>query len=199
MNISWASLKPIGGAAITQYTAIMPFIGYAILFNKYSVHIFADSMEYISPESNLKLPIFENLYFLYFGLVSLGLGALIFRVSCPNEIIEYGTAEIFVERTAQTTTRRELIKMAVFLENFNNIEDDLRRQVSLLLNVLRNSDSSNLAIEQMAFLKGEYYNSKNFSGTFARIVCAIVMIFGLLLLAIPTLKLTKSILFSLFM
>jgi hypothetical protein len=84
-------------------TAIAPFIGSIILLNKTAVDYLkipegADFLwHYIANFAGLD-PSLLRLKFLYFGLVSIGLGALVFLVRCPKINKEYASSTDFVLR-----------------------------------------------------------------------------------------------------
>ena len=104
----WLSLSSIGKSRVVALTIVVPFIGYLILFNNYIFEYFMFAKEVVrashpfgnfdSIQGNISL---NNLYFLYFGLVLVGLSSSLFSIFCPNEIKQNRTVNDFIRSSEE--------------------------------------------------------------------------------------------------
>lgn len=102
-TISWSFLGHIGQSKAVKLTILMPFVGYLIFFNS---HI-KDFLEisYINLNSNhnsidqngkMEIVTFNRLIFVYFGLLSLGIGSVLYSIFAPEEIKQNPLANNYV-------------------------------------------------------------------------------------------------------
>lgn len=98
--IPWSSIAGIGNSAPARLTALVPLVGYLIIYNKIIADFFFLSInsitESVGPASILDLFRSLKLTFLYFGLLLFGMGAIIFALSAPSRIRRYKTPEEYV-------------------------------------------------------------------------------------------------------
>jgi hypothetical protein len=88
-------------------TALVPFIGSFIIFNE-KIYGYLGLIQQVSnPSHFLQFTFLTKLYLLYFGLSALGVGSILFSVSCPDEIKKFGSLHPFVaaEQTIATLPR----------------------------------------------------------------------------------------------
>lgn len=76
--LEWTQLRSVGNSKIVQASILFPLIGYLILFNDQVIHLLSTaSLDRASPNDGLIANLWaRKLYFLYFGLMSLGFGSL---------------------------------------------------------------------------------------------------------------------------
>ncbi|MER8930537.1 hypothetical protein [Mesorhizobium sp. M0859] len=126
--IKWSKLAAIGNSNLVRLTILVPFFGSVILFNEQISSLFRYSDDFlvdigVSPDSLSKDKFaISRLYFFYFGLSFLGLGAFLYSLRCPEEIREIPSVKDFV--FAQESLHSPVITKSNFryiLESHGNI------------------------------------------------------------------------------
>jgi hypothetical protein len=95
---TWASLRSIGNSRAIQASVAFPVIGYLVLLSSQFTSIFDGGLtgeahqggDWWSRLWSLKL------YFVYFGLLSLGIGSALYQYRCPRQIKKHGDWEDYV-------------------------------------------------------------------------------------------------------
>lgn len=183
-DIKWETLKILGASKIMTFAALMPFFGFLIITNNYVIN-FLESMapkhlgfQFVSDDGDIGLKI----YALYYGSVLLGLGKLIFNYCCPNEIVEYGSREHYMETRDRLKTEYEYKK---FLDEVEKQNPEDKNEVERL----RQSDQRNQALDStgegfrtLLSLRWAYLNQAGGS----RYVIAFFFGSGLLFLSFPS-------------
>lgn len=95
---TWASLRIIGNSRPVQASAIFPIVGYLILLSNDVTSFFDGGLVETSKE---KFNFWDRLwavklYFVYFGLLNLGLGSAVYQWRCPRQIKKHGDWEDYV-------------------------------------------------------------------------------------------------------
>lgn len=118
----WLTLSSIGRSRAVSLTIIIPFVGYIILFNEYIIKYFLFARAVIVDVSpNIDIDIaqnkisLENLYFLYFGLLFLGLASSLFSFFCPEEIKQNKTSNEFIKSEEELKTPTIVISYLNFI------------------------------------------------------------------------------------
>ena len=102
----WLTLSSIGRSRIVSLTIIVPFVGYIIIFNDYIIGYFSFARAVIldiSPSNGIGVDklqkdiSLDNLYFLYFGLLFVGIASALFSFFCPEEIKQYKVANDYIK------------------------------------------------------------------------------------------------------
>jgi hypothetical protein len=90
--LEWTQLRSIGNSRIVQASVLFPFIGYLILFNDQATSLLSTvRLDHALPNEGWFATVWaRKLYFLYFGLMSLGFGSLGYSQYCPRIIKKYG-------------------------------------------------------------------------------------------------------------
>ncbi len=117
---TWSTLRNLGQSRLLAYTALVPFLGFVLLFNEQLVDLLSlsptvaaqlsgsmpDTSAGIAKEITL-----HRLYLAYFGLSFLGLSSFLYNLLCPIEIKTFSSASEFVnsERPLTTMPRRGLL------------------------------------------------------------------------------------------
>lgn len=110
----------IGRSNLARLTVLMPFIGYLIFFNPSFDAFFESNLYDLSEQKNQFVGQLhsQRLRFLYFGLLSLGVGTLLYTLLSPsgpkknkgllayvNEMMELGSETLVIERFEETLLR----------------------------------------------------------------------------------------------
>jgi hypothetical protein len=82
----WSSLARLGESSMVRLTILVPFIGYMIIFNEYVQKFISLSIRWTkngSAHLDVSTP---SLYFLYFGLLLLGIASFFYALFAPSQI-----------------------------------------------------------------------------------------------------------------
>jgi len=86
--LCWSALRRIGSLPLMRAVMFAPLISYLILFNDYVI----DFLNQVSKNSSIidagQMSL-SNVYFLYYGLISVGVAAIIYGLFCPNGVSRY--------------------------------------------------------------------------------------------------------------
>ncbi len=89
---TWASLRSIGNSRAVQASAAFPVIGYLVLLSSQVTSIFdgglAGETRYAGSWWGYLWGL--KLYYVYFGLLHLGIGAAVYQWRCPRQIKKHG-------------------------------------------------------------------------------------------------------------
>lgn len=87
----WDILRSIGNSRAVQMSVLFPAIGYLILFNDQVARFLSmQALEVSSTGSVIEFLWRTKLYFLYFGLMAMGVGSGIYQMACPFIIKKHG-------------------------------------------------------------------------------------------------------------
>lgn len=90
----WSKLRSMGSSRLVRSTAIIPIVGYFIIFN--------DSLiAYIQSNTNFcgDCSVSWRISCLYFGLCFLTIGSILFTTGCPDTIKRFAKASDFFNET----------------------------------------------------------------------------------------------------
>lgn len=107
----WSTLRVIGNSMLVRATVVMPFIGYLILFNSHVVDALRPAIEMFpncSDGNCAQSFMWSRLFFLYFGLMFLGLGSFIYQLRCDPNIKRFDTSEAFTASVSAVVTESDL-------------------------------------------------------------------------------------------
>lgn len=125
-GVRWSILATLGNLSVMKMVILVPFIGTMIIFNEQFVNLLTVSTYFlqnigvsVDGESPQALTI-DNLYYLYFGLLCLGVGSLLFSIFCPKEI-QFSSSEDeyvrnFDSQNSQVTTQSNF-RLLLYLEH----------------------------------------------------------------------------------
>jgi len=210
---TWEGLKIIGSSKVVGFTALIPFIGYLLLFNENLINYISISEHVIGYKVALKESI-SRLYYLYFGLSFLGLSSIAFAFFCPVEIkgitseYEYLEKEVNVmtyERLKQLTNsyQSKLIPESSLYEELSNYVSEYKNSGQIATNAYWNNESRKVEYEKeiknsaiLNILKFNWF-FKNHSNEKIRASVALGYITGFTLVAIPSVTVSIKIILSL--
>ncbi|WP_131802694.1 hypothetical protein [Limimaricola pyoseonensis] len=128
--MNWEVLGAVGRSRLAAISILMPFIGYAILYNdqvmkfleSVGLHSFpAPTRDMISApddrswgkwlEGVLDLSVIARLNFLYVGSFLLGLGTIVFKIIAPSTIQQHSSIEAFFNSELERASARRLRTM----------------------------------------------------------------------------------------
>lgn len=106
--IKWSIIKKLGSSRTANLTIFVPFIGYLILFNTNVEKFFQLSQSYINftQENMIKNVYFSNLIFLYFGLLFIGCGSILYHIFSPTEIKQHDIGVYYVKFMESISTEQ---------------------------------------------------------------------------------------------
>jgi hypothetical protein len=95
---TWATLRSIGNSRAVQASVAFPVIGYLILLSSQFTSIFDGGLAGQVQHQGTWLDHLwaMKLYYVYFGLLFLGIGSIIYQSSCPRQIKKHGDWEDYV-------------------------------------------------------------------------------------------------------
>jgi hypothetical protein len=179
----WTSLAALGNAKAVQLTALIPVIGYMIIFNRALLEYMELGLQYLNADETVKqgsgVPLDRftavNLYFLYFGLCALGVGSLLFRLSCPEIFKKYNDAASFVLTEQAITTQRT---MDLYQHDFSSYGATIDRNKYSTINGDMRTD----------VMRTYYQTLDQHSVPILRLVVAVLFAIGFALLTWPSLR-----------
>lgn len=89
LSVTWSVLARLGQNPMMRATVLIPFIGTLLIFNNKITEWlnissrFAENIGFAGREEVFTL---STLYFTYYGLCALGIGSIIYAISCPSVI-----------------------------------------------------------------------------------------------------------------
>jgi hypothetical protein len=110
---TWASLRSIGNSRAVQASVAFPVIGYLILLSSQFTSIFDGGLagqtqhqgDWWSHLWAIKL------YFVYFGLLNLGIGSALYQFRCPRQIKKHGDWEDYVRVDGAVMTEPYIVAL----------------------------------------------------------------------------------------
>jgi hypothetical protein len=197
--LSWNSLGKIGRSKLVSLTMFVPIIGYMVLFNKEVVELINLSAE-ILPLSYFGFGDFnvsssERLFFIYYGLMFLGLGSILFILFSPSLLKENFAPSSYVKSESHLFTRKHVGNIIDKLLTLVEEEGDVYKQINQLntrFNLIllqkkdeaEESDEYKRAVKDLMFLEWEIMNKLS-CGT--RVFSMVFYGLGFLSLSYPSL------------
>ncbi|WP_146344126.1 hypothetical protein [Falsiphaeobacter marinintestinus] len=105
--VPWSLLGAIGRSNLGRLTILVPFVGYLIIFNPNFVNFFESSLpsgDVLEPSIAVHIHAYR-LYFLYFGLLFMGLGVLLFNGLAPEPIRKFASVSEYVSEMEDVKSR----------------------------------------------------------------------------------------------
>lgn len=190
----WSTLRVIGNSTPVRLTVVMPFIGYLILFNSHVVDALNLALDYFPQCQSMncsKSFILSRLYFLYFGLCFLGVGASLYQLRCNPYIKRFDTAESFTASISPVVTSGDLYLFQTATDAISGPSPSTRDfLVGELTNLERASDL------KLSILNN-YYRSLDASDYASRSLTTLCYILGFSLVLFPSVQTSVSVFWSL--
>jgi len=115
-NVNWALLRGFGASRVAATTALMPFVGYVILYNSQFADLFGGFGGLLEKQPSAAhcpqyLSFFNKLNLVYLGLFTIGVSALIFKAAAPRELKLYQDTNQFIDYERENLTARRVRSM----------------------------------------------------------------------------------------
>ncbi|SEA23809.1 hypothetical protein SAMN05660964_01198 [Thiothrix caldifontis] len=183
---TWVALRKIGKSKIVGMTIFIPFFGYMILFNDQFVHLFSLSKELFlddySSNTSVALDFAKEgknrLFYFYFGFTFLGIASLIYKLSCPSLINDYGSDRDFIKEELPLITIKRGEEIIQYL---SEKKASSSQEIENIKWKLKNSNEINNNIDLMSI----YWGYENTTKISARMASALLYLFGFSILMIP--------------
>ncbi len=123
---TWAELRKVGNSYAVRASIVVPVIGYLIILNStVADYLKLHGIEWArhDPPSSFDRLWSLKLYFIYVGLMSLGVGSAIYQLKCPHFIKKYAD---WVDYVAGTALHMDIEQLHVFPEILHDSGDALR-------------------------------------------------------------------------
>jgi hypothetical protein len=209
---NWNGLSLIGNSKVISLTIFVPFIGYLILFNNELVSYFVLSSELVgtvNSSGSIGYETISRLYFLYYGLISLGISSIGFSFFCPVNVKDHKTEFGYINDELKILTPErvsslvneikqnilpegiEAISLERFIYEFNEAYDDALKNFktgmdgNIDIQGIMNEQKSNEQKSYINILKlnWDYHNS---SKLFTRIFLSFFYFIGFFLVLVPS-------------
>jgi hypothetical protein len=105
---SWRTIKTIGGSRSVAIAGFFPFLGYIILLNRELFDAFRLITDVDSQHDLISADTFDRVRQIYFGLVWLSAGVILYRLLCPEEIKSFDSRYDFISREVSVTSPSRL-------------------------------------------------------------------------------------------
>lgn len=115
--IKWSVLRRIGNLPLMRAVMFAPVIAYLILFNDYVIKF----LNQVSVNSGISTTFSintGNVYYLYYGLIFVGIASIVYSFSCPSIITRYPDGPSFAQ------TMKSLRARSITLSYLDNMLDN---------------------------------------------------------------------------
>lgn len=204
--LNWQLLRGFGQSLPAGITMSTPFIGYVILYHEKIRDLLGGlggllDEQALTDQCDPWLDFAMRLNLVYFGLLLLGLGTIIYRIFAPEPVKSARDISDYVVKTADHVTARNLRSMFVTIKSrrpevaasFDQLAPWLDRTKSLktATDALKKLDDGQIKIDVLR----SYYNALNrHSSRSAVYVTLFFYALGFLLLAVPGIAFTRRVL-----
>jgi len=122
--LTWMQLRSVGNSRLVQASVLFPLIGYLILFNdQVSSFLVFRGLDAALPSQGILAWIWSRkLYLLYFGLMSLGVGSLIYSLRCPHLVKKHGDFSDYVRIDGPSLSVRSTRNLAKDLKIYSSAD-----------------------------------------------------------------------------
>ena len=111
---TWASLRTIGNSAPVRASIVVPVIGYFLVLNStLAAYAGLHGIEWSHQPATVWDHIWASkLYFVYFGLMLLGLGSIVYQWRCPRFVKKFGDWSDYVAAISPHTDPTQIYILA---------------------------------------------------------------------------------------
>lgn len=167
--LTWTTLRSLGNSQSVKLSALFPFVGFWILFNDQAHQFLKISVldGDLSSKSWIESLWLNKIFFVYFGLLFLGIGSFIYQARCPYIIKKHADWSDYVTGDGEAMNAAQLFNLSKVLD----IDVD---QAGGSLDKAR------------SFLMQNWYADQSADKPFSRLITASCFFIGLGLLAVPS-------------
>lgn len=190
----WSTLRVIGNSMLVRATVIMPFVGYLILFNVHVVEALRPAVD-LFPDcgsgSCAQSFMLSRLFFIYFGLMFLGVGAFVYQLRCDPNIKRFDTPEAFTASVSAVVTESDLFLYQDTIERVGGPASSTRE---FLAGEIANLDQ---APRLKLSILNNLYRALDGARYFSRLVVLLCYLVGFVLVLCPSLQTSVHVFLSL--
>jgi hypothetical protein len=197
---SWSSLTLLGQSKLVKMTMLIPIFGYLILFNE-SVMSFVltsfnlESLGFAEVQEKTKL------YYIYFGLTSLGLASFVYQISCPQLMKEYSSVRQYLRENVDYMTLLRVDSICNHVVAKSGSAHQVTSRVQKVIKEINDEQLSSLEKENSLRnasidLLQHFWNLSTWSSFSLRVLVSVLFIIGFLCLLIPSFKMFVAVLSS---
>lgn len=168
--ITWSKLRSLGNSHSVRLSALFPFVGFWILFNDQAHQFLKLSvLDGDLAAQGCIAAIWRNkLFFVYFGLLLMGIGSFIYQARCPYVVRKHADWSDYVIADGDAMTKMQIV--------------DLGKAMAI------NMNHAGSSMEQArSFLMQNWYASESATKPISRLMTAFCFFAGLGMLAVPSL------------
>ena len=195
---SWSALRALGDSKAIKLTCLTPFFGYMIIFSERFHELFMQTGSYLNL-SNPKQIAISNAYFMYFGLIALGIASGLYALFAPNLTKEYKSIRNYLNENIDFSTLSKLVGLANYVKlKFTKDEPNplFSKIESFEKTAVPTDPSYHINLRAYSIdLFSHFWNQTAYSRLYTRIIITIFYAIGFILLFIPTLRLLYNIIF----
>ncbi|MGX1259837.1 hypothetical protein [Sinorhizobium fredii] len=119
--LRWSTLRQFGNLPLMRAVMFAPVIAYLILFNDYVFEF----LEQVSKNIGMNRPEgigITNVYFLYYGLIFVGVASILYSLSCPASVAGFADSMAFARGVQETKANTVVMSffdyvLAKFVQN----------------------------------------------------------------------------------
>jgi hypothetical protein len=123
---TWSSLRSIGSSRAVQASVAFPVFGYLILLSSQFTSIFdgglAGTGKTSTPASLFDQLWALKLYYVYFGLLNLGIGSAVYQLYCPRQIKKHGDWEDYVRIDGASMSNQYIVVIGEMLGRDHSVD-----------------------------------------------------------------------------
>jgi len=210
--LKWRTLKTIGGSRTVALAGFFPFVGYLVLANQDLSQFLTLITDNPSGATGAEATT-DRLRQMYFGMLSLSVGVLLYKVLCPLEIAQFGDRYDYIEKELTIATPIRVVAIQREMKNLDwwhtvFIEAALEKEISEASRL----EVGNAEIRELTFpiheegngqkspkafqadsgvpilqLLNTHFERQNSSSGIARAICTVAFAYGYAKLAWPSL------------
>ena len=159
---TWADLRVIGNSGAVRASIIVPVIGYMIILNAtLAEYLKLHGVEWAHQPATFWDRLWSlKLYFIYFGLMFLGVGAAIYQWRCPSFVKKYSDWADYVAGlathtdTSQIEVLAKILKRQPYADSGTSMDDRLRLYLRMHFSLMSNSDWGWRVVTAILFAAG---------------------------------------------
>jgi len=184
----WTTLRAVGNSSVVKATILVPFVGYAIIFNDKLIEYLQVSNQISGGSSGV---VSWRLVISYLGLSSIALGSIIYTLLCPEIIKKYDSAASYVREVGDHLSdfAFELMETELRDADFSGVvfarKDDYLQSLKFArTDPQRATAKRDYVVELMTYYF--FWRNNNRKNTFWRVTCLGFYSLGFALLLIPS-------------
>lgn len=170
-TLPWSTLSNIGQLPAMKMLSFVPFIGTIIIFNEKIINNMMLSQDIFSiigieiDALQLREISLYSIYFVYFGLLFLGIGSILFSIFCPLEIKQHRDINNYVENINRSDSLVDIKSKIIHIYDLYSqkklTEENENRCIELTNDIIHETLSyvSDSSIHKELIYGSGYYNT----------------------------------------